>query len=183
MILKRKRKKDFFCCYGISSKASVDNQHVLFLDYDTKNLHNIVEHLHYLQEEYGLSDIYVIGSTNGFNAVCLDVLPLSVCYAIGTDILSPCDRDFFKYAFNRGYFTLRFDCDKELRFILESDNRKHERSLAHKKFLEWFFSIEIKDDSSFNGYTKIDFIQFPSSKNGYHLVEKNLPSNLKVMRE
>jgi hypothetical protein len=173
------------CCYGITSKAN-ENEiqgHCLFLDYDKKDRACVIEHLNYIQYEYHLSDIFVIKSTNGFNAVVLDVLPLAECLRIMIDVSSPIDRDFATYGFNRGYYTLRFGSDKELFMIIPSAKRSYERSLAHKKFLEFFFGIQIKDDGSFNDFTKLGIIQFPSDKDGYHYTGRVIPDYFDLYRK
>jgi hypothetical protein len=182
-------RKKFKCCYGISSNASEDNLHCLFLDYDNVSYETVIEHLQYLQQEYLLGDMYLIESIgkdelkcNSFNAICLDVLPLALCHLIGNDVFSPCDRNFFKYGFKRGYYTLRFDCNKDFLGVISSEHRQYKKSLAHKKWLEWFFDIEIPLDNSFNDYGKICLVQFPSTKNGYHIVDKKLPSCYSVMK-
>jgi hypothetical protein len=177
-------KRMFKCCYGISSKADKNGGNALFLDYDKVTYEIVIEHLRYIQEEYSLSNIYLIKSTNGFNAVCLDVLPLSLCYAIGIDVMSPCDRPFFKYGYDRGYYTLRFDCDKTFFGIVRSDNNRYLKSLAHKNFLNWFFDPDlfIPPDDKFNGYSKVNLVQFPSDKDGYHLVDKVIPSYFDILK-
>lgn len=164
------------CCYGISSKANTDGGHVIYLDYDDKSYQCVKEHMKYMQNEYMLGDFFLIKSTHGFNGVCLDILPLPVVKLIGCDVMSPCDRDFYKFGYKRGYYVLRFDCDKELIEIVPSVHYQYEKSLAHKNFLEWFFGIKIPDDPKFNSFTKIDIIQYPSDKNGYHSVKKDVPS-------
>jgi len=187
---KKNTRKDFRCCYGISSKGNAENHHVLFMDYDNLEYENVVEHIQYIQHEYNLGDVYLIESLhkndlrdrNSFNAICLDVLPLAECHRILADIVSPVDRDFTKYGFERGYYTLRFDKDKEFLGIIRSDNGNREKSLAHKKFLEWFFDIEIPISKLFNNYDVVQLVQFPSIKNGYHIVDKEIPSYFNILR-
>lgn len=163
-------------CYGISSR--IDRySHVVMMDYDDVSLEDVLLHTIQMQKEYDLSDFYIIKSTHGYNSICLDMLPLGLIYSIGIDIQSPADRDFFKYGFNRKYFVLRFDCDKQLLGIVTNDSKKYTKSLAHKKFLEWFFDILIRDNN-FDDNEKIDIIQYPSNKNGFHLVNKEIPSYL-----
>lgn len=178
-------KRMFKCCYGISSKADENGGNALFLDYDKVTLETTLEHIEYLQDEYHLGNVYLIKSTNGFNAICLDVIPLSLCYAIGNDVISPCDRNFFKYGFERGYYTLRFDCSKQFLTIVRSSNSWYLKSLAHKNFLNWFFDpdLVIMDDGRFNNYSKVNLVQFPSDKDGYHLVDKVIPSYFDILKK
>jgi len=163
-------------CYGVSSKIDQYN-HVIMLDYDNVDLKDVLIHVIEMQKQYNLSDFYIIKSTHGFNVICLDMLPISLICSIGNAIESPADRDFFKYGADRQYLTLRFDCDKELLGIVTNKSKAYIKSLAHKKFLEFYFDILIHD-SNFDDNDKIDIIQYPSNKNGYHLVDKTLPSYL-----
>lgn len=177
-------KRMFRCCYGISSKADEDGGNALFLDYDKISLDDTIKHIRYMQNEYYLGDVYVIKSTNGFNALCLDVIPLSMCHAIGRDIMSPVDRNFVRYGYDRGYYTLRFDSSKEFLTVVRASKNKYPRSLAHRNFLNWFFSpdLVIPLDDTFNEYTKVNIVQFPSNKDGYHLVDKDIPSYFDVLK-
>jgi len=170
-------KKTLKCCYGISSKVS-NTEHVFMVDYDNKKLSDVVKHLLYVQKDYNLSDIYIIESTHGYNAICLDLLPLSVIYNIGTNVFSIADRDFFKYGFKRGYYTLRFDRDKNLIKILPYVKNIYLKSLGHKTFIETFFNFKIKNNKNFNNIDSIEIIQYPSYKDGYHMINKKIPSYL-----
>jgi len=167
------------CCYGISSKVKNDqfNRHIFMIDYDHVDIISVKKHLKHLIDVYKLSDIYLIESTHGYNALSLDLLPIGLIFDMGINVFSPADRDFFKYGFNRQYYVLRFDIDKKLVEIVKSKYNLHDKSLAHKKFIEWFFNIKISNSDKFNNNTKLDVIQYPSNKNGYHLQDKLLPEN------
>ena len=168
-------------CYGIASQVGgkipitdgdlrYAKYHVLFFDYDFEDGKVFIEWLKYLQDEYRLSDIYIIKSLHGFNAVCLDIMSLAEIKRLGTDILSPCDRQFFELNSSRGYYTLRFDgLDKSLYEILPAEGRLP-KSRAHKNFLEWFFEPDLKilDDIWFDEGQWPAVIKYASVKNGYH---------------
>jgi len=172
----KKTKQILKCCYGISSYVD-KNKHVFMIDYDNVKLEDVISHLRYVMERFKLSKVFVIKSTHGYNAISLNVLPLYIIYQIGMEINSIADRDFFKYGYGRRYYVLRFDKDKKLVKVLKSrDKNIYDNSLAHKMFLEWFFNIKIEIDNSFLNNTKLDIIQYPSKKNGYHKVSKSFPS-------
>lgn len=160
--------KKIDCCYGISSLVPNDGKHIFMIDYDHVSFYSIVEDLHRIQAVYGLSDIYVIESTNGYNALSFDKLPLKLNYEIGIQSILT-DRDFVLYGFDRGYYTLRFDKDKKLERVLPTTFNKFPKSNAHREFMEWFFKKDIKKDSLFDDNKKLDIIQYPSDKNGYHV--------------
>lgn len=173
-------------CYGISSKADDKHGHVIFWDYDDNDFLIFLKYLERMQKMYNLSDIYIIKSTNGYNALCLDIVNAGVIFDMGTNVFSPCDRDFYKYGYQRGYYTLRFDRDKILENVLISHNTPtYKKSFAHKVFLEWFFAsdnLKIDYDNFFNDYTKLKIIQYPSKKNGFHTVDKDLPNYFDVLK-
>lgn len=171
-----KIKKNLKVCYGVSSNCNDRPYHVFMIDYDGVNLKEVIKHLKMVQEEYNLSDIYIIKSANGYNAICLDKLPLSVINHIGTNLFSNADHDFFKYGYRRGYFVLRFGSDKTLETILPNNSTLREKSKAHKNFLQWFFNIKI-DCKPLDENDLLDIVQYPSAKNGYHIVPIDLPEN------
>lgn len=172
------KQKMIKCCYGISSKADNNNGHIFMIDYDGIGIDSVIDHLKQVQKEFNLSDIFVIKSTNGYNALSLDILFPSLIYSIGVSVESPADRNFFKYGFDRGYYTLRMDQDKTLHSILYNKSMTYDKSMAHKLFLEWFFDIYIDSDYCFNDNKTLNIIQYPSGKDGYHFCKKSIPSYL-----
>lgn len=158
------------CAYGISSDAGLDGQfgHTFMMDFDGVSLNEILQWLKKVQDEWRLSNIYVIRTKHGFNAMSCDIMPLKHICEIGNQVESPCDRDFIKFNHKRGYMTLRFGKDKELVTILPNDSDKYVKSNAHASFLEWFFNIEIERAGRFNTTHKIKIIQYTSEKNGSH---------------
>jgi hypothetical protein len=170
------------CCYGISSDAGLDGRfgHTFMMDFDTfmmdfdgkcdmsEGLNDILAWLKKMQDEWGLSNIYVIRTKHGFNAMSCDIMPLKYICQIGNRVDSPCDMEFIKFNKERGYFTLRFGKDKDLVTILPSGSQKYVKSNAHRLFLEWYFNIEIEPSGRFNTTKKIKIIQYTSDKNGHH---------------
>jgi len=159
------------CCYGISSFAHGKDKHIFMMDFDNVSFWAIIEDLKRIQHFYNLSDLYIIKSTNGWNVLSFDKLNLKTIYEVGIDSILT-DRDFVLYGYDRGYYVLRFDKDKKLEKILKSKYNVHEKSLAHKEFIEFFFDIVIEHDDLFDKNQKFDIIQYPSDKNGYHEVKK-----------
>lgn len=156
------------CCYGISSSAGLD-EHVFVTDIDGYSKESVIGYLLYLQHgDLDLSDIYVIKTEHGYNAISCDIMPLKRIYEIGNEVLSIADREFFKYGYKRGYYTIRFGADKELTMILPNKSNRYVKSNAHANFLEWFFHIKIPRDERFNCMKTIKVIQYTSEKNGHH---------------
>jgi hypothetical protein len=159
------------CCYGISSKVQNSNKHIFMMDYDNKNINDIIIDLKRIQENIYLSEIYIIKSMNGFNALSIDCIMPYRIFTEGNDNLSCCDRKFVIQGNKQGFYTLRFGSDKKLYKILPSFSDIHEKSLAHKLFLEWFFDIKINNNTNINEMPNINIIRYSNSKYGYHLIE------------
>lgn len=180
-----KKSKIMKCCYGISSDAGLKGQfgHTFFADADHVKPSEFIAWLKKVQDEWGLSNIYVIRTEHGLNACSCDIMPLLHIGDIQNRIDSPCDRDFFKYNSARGYLTLRFGHDKELLCILPSMSRKYVKSNALRLFLNWYFDIEIEPMGRFNMTTKVTIVQYCSDKNGHHQVIETTDRYEGVMRQ
>ena len=164
-------KIEFKVCYGISS-ATNDNKHVFMADYDTSNFKLVIKDLLRIQNDYHLSHIFVIGSTNGYNAISLDKLTLKAIYDI---CLSSkyIDKEFGYFNYKRKYYTLRFDNDKTLDNMLFGLDNNYQKSNAHRLFLNWFFKMNLSKNSlpNFDNETNIEIIQYYSKKHGYHIIK------------
>jgi hypothetical protein len=170
---KTKSNKLMKCCYGISSDAGGHMGHVFMMDFDGKcdisaGLNDTLVWLKKVQDEWNLSNIYVIRTKHGFNAMSCDIMPMKHICSIGNRVDSPCDREFIKFNKKRGYFTLRFGNDKDLVTILPNKSNKYVKSNAHRLFLEWYFNIDINISDMFNSTEKLKIIQYTSDKNGHH---------------
>lgn len=174
-------KKTNKCCYGISS-VTQDYRHIFMADCDNKDkLKEFREWLDGLQIIHDLSDIYLIKSTHGYNAISLDKLSINSVYNFGM-ASNLIDTHFLKYGFRRNYFVIRFDKDKKLIEIMKNNNSKYEKSQPHAWFLNLIFGLEIEtNNSNFDDNTIIDIIQYPSDKNGYHKIKVDI--NAKRQRQ
>ena len=162
-------------CYGITSKTNTQQvyDHVFMMDFDGVNLKTVTEYLSSLQQQHDIGTIYIIKTKNGYNAIGLDKLPLVFIYQWGQTCYSPCDRVFLKLGLERNKFILRFGSDKKLVSELRNDSHKYEKSLAHKKFLEWFFDIDIDNCYPVDGNTMLEIVRYHSDKHGYHIMRKD----------
>jgi len=156
-------------CFGITSKCA-DNKHILFFDYDIKNLNVVCSELEYIQKIFKLSEIYIISTDNGYNAFCLDKLSFKDVLVI----YSKCeiiDKDFVNYCTNRGYFTLRMSISKKLVYIIKSNNCVHEKSNAHKKFFKDIMAYHLNDSCNFDTSQNVVLESYGSNKHGFDLNE------------
>ena len=126
---------------GYSSRTD-QGKYVLFHDFDSLELSDILEELNFLQKKHELSDYYIfkLDRENSFHAVCLDTFSLSDAYAIQKETSG--DLAFI--------FSIKNLKTKEwiLRFAKKGDRAapvfherlispfyKHIKSSAHAKFL------------------------------------------------
>lgn len=141
---------------------------MLMYDFDGVSLATVKTFIEHIQKEYGLDEFYIIQSTHGYNAICINKIAFGLIYSIGNSVFSPADRDFLRLANRRGYYTIRFDSDKKLVETMKNNSNKYDKSLAHALFLEWFFDIKIKREKTFDENTDLIIVQYSSQKNGYH---------------
>jgi hypothetical protein len=146
--------------------------HVLFLDYDNMREEWVEEELTRLQNEFKLSNLYVIQSSErSFHAICCDVmLPVEAQQIV---MQSNADESFKKAMF--------YDyCSRVLRtfgkghtakpqylFTLKSKHKERQKSLAHLKYLQFSYGIPEKDMNydNHNNNGKIWMIDYPTKKN------------------
>lgn len=155
-------------CFGITSRC-FDNKHILFFDYDIKNINVVSAELEYLQKLFGLSYIYIISTDNGFNAFCLDKFSFNDIIVIYSRCEVIC-QDFVKYCIKRGYFTLRMSKYKKLCSIIKSNSFIHEKSNAHKKFFKDIMVYHFNDSNNFDTSQTVVLESYGSNKHGYDIV-------------
>jgi len=126
---------------GYSSRTD-QGKYVLFHDYDSLRLSDILEELNFLQKKHKLSDYYIfkLDRENSFHAVCLDTFSLSEAYEIQKETSS--DLAFIHSIKNlrTKEWILRFAkkgdrAAPEFHTRLISPFRKHIKSFAHAEFL------------------------------------------------
>ena len=128
--------------YCISSKTEDDN-HILIWDFDMIEKYFALRALSQVQHFHGLGDIYLIKSTHGYNAICLDKLWLNKVYNI---LFYTRWNDFHhvRIGFKSESWALRISDDKKIVFKLipteEYDRRM--QSSAHYKFFKKIFDFK-----------------------------------------
>jgi hypothetical protein len=142
-----------------------DGKHVIFWDFDISDrfYNRIYTSLKNIQKLYDLSNIYVIQSENGFNALCLDKCNKNEAYKIKKETYySDRKHNFIGSKYNN--WVLRIGDDKKLYEIIRKKS-KWEKSYAHKILIEALFDIKIKDLSNFDNYTNVLFDEWVKVKN------------------
>jgi hypothetical protein len=154
-------------CFGISSLCQ-DGRHIIFLDYDVKTLPEVLNEIKMIQLVYALSDFYVIETSNGFNAFCLDMLEFGELLEI-CESLKLLDKQFLLYCTKRKHFTLRMCGDKKLLMIITSTNNYRNKSNAHRIFFKEVMGFKLLSnitDKKFDNATSINIESYLSEKHG-----------------
>jgi len=159
--------KDFKTCFGISSKCE-DENHVIFIDSDNIKYSDFVKDLLYLQNQYYLSDIYVLKTENGYNAFCLEKFKFNEVIKIINDISTSC-KDHLRIGENRGYLTLRMSRSKQIISVIPKFTEiENELSLAHYLFFTEIMEYNLLnyDENKFDKLLKFDVVAYLSKKHG-----------------
>jgi len=153
-------------CTGIGSQCK-DGRHVLFFDYDSKELKQLLGDLQFLQERWHLSNAYIFAMDreNSYHAIILDKFSVSKAYTILRDANSdPGHRESVKKV--RGHEWLLRTSPKgerdrpKWRGILKSKYDEHEISTAHKRFIEVNYGVPkliYKEEDNIDELPVIDY--------------------------
>jgi hypothetical protein len=142
-----------------------------FLDFDNSDIDLVRCDIKNCMSDFKLSTGFIIESTNGFNVFFLDKLTFDDCI----DICKHCrhvDLNFIKYAIHKYNFTLRIGKDKYFIEHINSKFNEHELSLAHYKFFNQFFNIDLLTgvqitDYNFDNLEELQIVVYMSKKYGY----------------
>jgi len=143
-----------------------DSRHILFLEYDKcVSLEELNDELKYLQDFYKLSNFYIFkAGEDSFHAICLDKFSLK-------DAMEIVGNSNSDYAFRLApiYFRKRW----VLRSIQKGDRfapfyyatavshfNKHQKSTAHRMFLEKFYCLKIGKLKNEDGLTELDLCNY-----------------------
>ncbi len=166
--------EDVLTAFGITSQCS-DGNHIYIGDIDKKDIsiHKVKSICYDLIKQFNLSTIYIIGSKNGFNLVCLDKMPLKQVYLINNSN-GFMDKQYNKLQFmNRGSYTLRtFPAyDKFFAGFVQSGNHVYVKSDAHRCFLNNLLGAYIDKDMHFDDSERIELCKFHNNKYGWKGIE------------
>jgi len=154
-------------CFGICSDTNINDNHVLFFDFDGKyTIDNVIDSLKLIQKVYNLSTVYILESLNGFNAFCLDILPMKdvTIILLDTPKIDPLFVDLGYKKNNR--YILRMDLDKKL---ITTISRKNNVVLsnAHHWFFKNIMNFNIEDNHIYNDSFTFRVVAYKSVKHGY----------------
>lgn len=151
--------------FGITNQCH-NKKFIPFFDYDINNLFTISTELKTLQENYNLSNIYLIESSKGVNAFSLDMIPFKTLKQIYSHT-KYVDKLFIKWSIARNFSTLRMGNDKKYLTVIENNNITYKKSNVHKLFFIDIMKFPIKDNINFDNNDKITITCFPSNRHGY----------------
>lgn len=157
--------------FGINSICQ-DGKHIIFIDFDNKQLDIIKNIIKELQKDNDLSDFYIFSTFNGYHAICLDKLNIDEII----DILCEyefIDQDYLRFAHKRNNFTLRWGIDKEFCYKISRQSFTYKKSYAHYIFLRDVIGISLNHYSAkhydISGLLEIQ--AYRSEKNGWANIE------------
>jgi hypothetical protein len=151
-------------CFGFTNKT-IDGYFLPFFDYDNISFSDVFNELCLLLKKHSLSDIYIIKSLNGFNALSLDKLTLLKLKKVYDDCIYLCN-DYKELGLKRGFLTLRVGNDKKVDTIIYH-NGVYKKSNSHACVLDLFYDTEIKRDNNFDNNTELIFKIYRSEKHGF----------------
>ena len=166
---KKLTNEDSLECFGMTNLTS-DGYFIPFFDYDDVSLRIVIEELSFLQESYHLSDIYIIKSSNGYNALSLDKISWEILIQIMRES-ERADVSFKKLAIERRFFVLRIGKDKKIVEILKGFS-EYKKSLSHALALKCFYNLPIPLEDNFDDNTIMRMYLYKSAKDGYLRVMK-----------
>lgn len=157
---------------GLNSNTE-DNLHIIMLDFDINDIIQVKKDILNIIELFNLSSFYVLKSTQGFNAFCLDKVSLLRLIVI----LNNCenvDNNYILMTDKRNYSTIRIGDDKKYIMKIDSDYYVKEKSLAHKNALTQYYNIRITDNVNFDDNRKISICQYENKKYGQKIPFTNV---------
>lgn len=133
-------------CKGSKGGYRAD-KHVIFIDYDTKNLTSIEFELRFLQATFYLGDFYVLETSKGYHAICCSKVSLSEYIRI-LDVTS-CDFRFKEIVKVRGSGVLRISHKRKASRpvyagAIRSNYTRRQQSKAHLVFMKKYYSASIR---------------------------------------
>lgn len=135
--------------YGFSSLTD-DDKHILLWDFDIGKEHidKVYQALKKVQDRNKLSDIVLIESRNGYNAICLDKFDVDTAFLIKSETeLS--DAQHNRIGRKRNGWVLRVGADKVVRDVIISNyDCFHSKSNAHRKLLHKVYGVYCPLDNS-----------------------------------
>ena len=152
-------------CFGICSDVSWKDFHVLFFDFDNISLANVTSSLKKSQKEYDLSDIYIVESCSGFNAICLDEVKLDKCKEI-LDNTKYVDPLFIELGYEKNQrYILRMDIDKKVVHTLKNKTNSV-LSNAHRWFFMNIMYFPINEKHIYDDNFTFRIVAYKSVKHG-----------------
>lgn len=151
--------------HGYSSRTK-SGRYVLFHDYDSLNLQDVIEELKWLQEKFGLSDYHVfeLDREESFHAVCLDTLSLAEAYSVQKQ--TSCDLAFIHSikTLKTREWILRWGKkgNRSPTKYLLTVKSKHDcrvKSLAHALFLRKL-GVKVEGRGKWDGEKEIGFVRY-----------------------
>lgn len=138
------------------NSITTDKRHIILWDFDNITAKDASESLIEIQKLFNLSDIFIILSRNGYNAVCLDKYTKDKVFLIKS-LTTLDDKQHGISGYKHNGWTLRIGDDKKLDTVLLGTQRSYPKSNAHRKLLEILFNITLLKTSAFDNFETVLF--------------------------
>jgi hypothetical protein len=144
-----------------------NGENIIMLDYDNVDIAVLVNEIQYVIDKYMLSDFYVIHSTNGHNAFCLDKIPLEILKNIFKDSIH-CDKNFKEMSIKKGYSTIRIGIDKQYKLTITKTipYNKYTKSKVHRNALIYYYDIPVINNNHYDNSTFCQLCRYENIKYG-----------------
>jgi len=141
------------------SSITQDGKHIILWDFDSNELNEVTECLMHIQKYFALSNIYLLSSRHGYNAVCFDKYHKDKVFFIKSlTVLSDKIHDIIGY--KRNGWVLRIGDDKKIETVLLSKQRFFSKSNAHRLLFERLFDINIVKTNAFDEFENVLFEKY-----------------------
>jgi len=142
----------------VISTRCQDGRHVIFWDFDLGLLEPIISELGYIQNRYGLSNIYLLRTARGYHAVCFAKFLWGSMMRIVADTRYV-DRLFLAAVLRDMKGGLRYEGGFKPKYVCVVEGpiraRKLQGSNAHNRFFEDTFSFRIEDDLAWDNSDEV----------------------------
>lgn len=143
--------------FAVSSLCE-DGMHVIFWDFDIspceKSLFKVENALSFIQQQYKLSQIYILETRNGYNAICLDKFDAKKIYEI-KDKTAFDDRKHNEFGLRSNNWKFRAGREKKHVGLVNCNFMCYNKSNTHRVMLGRWYNINIIKDFAFDGSNNI----------------------------
>lgn len=149
------------------SSLCEDGNHILIWDFDYKHnpttLRKIENILSDVLIRYDLSNVFILESRNGYNAISLNKLSFEKVFNIKLNTKLD-DEKHNLFGYDQGHWRIRYGTDKKVVSTLRNISSKYSNSNAHRIFMNKMLNCSIKQDYTFDDHKNVLMVGYWSWK-------------------